>query len=183
MFTTHLSHRVLPRTLVEKRCPHSAFDHCRPSRNLCRTLAGQSQAGRSSASSARNCAGTWTDKCANHVAVMRKCCRVGHGECKVCRAECRKRETCGGVSAAHDEEGAVFMAPNLEMRSRALGPQLAVLKRFSELLVVAWLSLVLRSFTAAIPKKNMNWNAISMMTTSKMLQSRAHQSFFCYPSF
>ena len=34
---------------------------------------------------------------------------------------------------------------------------------------------VLKSFTAAIPKKNMNWSAISMMTTSKMLQSRMHQ--------
>ena len=35
--------------------------------------------------------------------------------------------------------------------------------------------LVLKSFTADVPKKNMNWNAISMMTTSEMLQSRAHQ--------
>ena len=91
MLTTHRSHRVLPRKQVEKRRPHSAFDHCRHSGNLCRTLAGRSQAGRGSASSARNSA--------NHVPVMRKWCRVAHGERKVCRAACRKRETCGGVSA------------------------------------------------------------------------------------
>ena len=98
MCSPHICRTVSSRRKqVEKKRPHSAFDYCRYSLNLCQTLAGRSQAGRGSTSIARNCAGTWTDQCAT---VMRKWCRVAHGECKVCRAECRKRETCGGVSAS-----------------------------------------------------------------------------------